>query len=248
MAGRTRVLVSHSNLIALCAHQVFSLENGQLEVAAMSPHLVQGQLLPENCQVRDAATSLQDAGLASVDNSQVGKSENGRQSITQTMRVKPVDTPENMLIADSSFSAFIKSFAVGTGGMWYGLGNLLTLLGECGVTEAGVWVLALYADRSVHDDDIDHGFYVGLYAASYLGELIFSVGRSILQLFGTQKQYNEIQKSLLQRVMVADITFFENTLVSGIVQLFSGHLQSCDAISVQQVVLVLHIIMRFLFE
>lgn len=73
MSGRTRVLVSHSKLVAACAEQVAVANGAQLKLTAMTPAAAKtyfdgesttgGADVPDNIVVRGAALSLSAAGL-----------------------------------------------------------------------------------------------------------------------------------------------------------------------------------------
>ena len=90
--------------------------------------------------------------------------------------------------------------------------------------------MAKYSDETENGESPNHGFYVGIYFASILVETLAAYARQVLMLSGCQKVHNGLRSELIDRLMKADLSFFDRTSTASIIQLFSGDLASCDGL------------------
>jgi ABC-type multidrug transport system fused ATPase/permease subunit len=253
MAGRTRVLVTHSAVVADCADQVLSLSDArELTVTAMTTKVAAvyasaaargggGDRLPASAIIRASALSLAASGL-------------GAAAATGATVISPPPTllpskklPPGLAAArektesaaaasadQGSLFSFFHDFNAGIGGgFWIPLFNIILLGCEVGSVETGVFFVAVYADRAANGEDPDNTFYLGLYTLSIVLEVLFAYMRAALQHYGAQRTHRRLQSQLVGSIMDAGIAYFDNTPAGEVLSILTGDLNACDGVTVQ---------------
>ena len=175
MAGRTRVLVSHSALVVECADQVLALSaDGELTPTALSPTVLEKYAAADlqgrssraaAARVRTPAASLAASGLGggeitppSADGAEESKRAPtaplvmlAQQKVPHGSSAATADTADEDAArarCGSGFLNFVHDFNEGIGGgFWLPFLNVLLFGGECGAVEYGVYKIAVYSEE-----------------------------------------------------------------------------------------------------
>ena len=205
MQDRTRVLVSHSELVADCADQVFMVQDKQLKLTACSPHLghhlLRGANAASYVRVRRPATSLLlslplDAGKHAgpvEPAAELGHAAN--EAGTSRAAAAPAAAAAKAGAAGeaapprrsgcgrglSALGTFIGDYNRGLGMGPAAAANLALFVAECSTVETGVWFLAIYTEKSKEKGGPADPFYIYMYMGLTAAELVISYCRSLTQ-------------------------------------------------------------------
>eukprot|EP00037_Helgoeca_nana_P036249 m.10475 g.10475 ORF g.10475 m.10475 type:complete len:829 (+) comp7052_c0_seq1:1440-3926(+) len=209
MAGRTRVLVTHSELIADHADAVYSLKDGSMARSEVGPDGGDTTSLAAQPDNDVIPTST---GLAEV----LGHSDDG-------------------VGGNRGMRQFISQLAASVGGPRFFSCITVAFLLEMAVVEVGVLYLTEFAYRTEQNENPDAGFYLGIYVATVVFENVAATFRNYVEVEGCFQAHYRVLESLLHRIFHGDVAFLDRTTSAEVVHYFARDAENCTTITVKGV-------------
>ncbi len=182
MSGRTRVLVTHSALVANCADQVLALSaNRELTPVEISENVRKRYSSLGNCDERQTirpkcrvpASSLAASNLNANSIAAATSTAQPSKVLSKCSNVKSIAAIKKR--SRNGLMTFIRDFNDGIGGgFWIPFFNVVLFGAECGTVQTGAFMIAVYAEMSENGDEPDTTFYLGFYSLTIVLEVCSS--------------------------------------------------------------------------